>query len=131
MANLLIVEDNEDIALLYKRMFAVHQAEIVTSAPAAIDYLQNTKPDLMILDLHLTGSMGVTVLDNVRARQDLDSLPVVVISADDLLKEEIQKKGAAFITKPIDIDQVMTTVDRLLKTAVVTTTNLGSSLLTS
>jgi len=123
MAHILIVEDNDDIALLYKRMFAVHQAEIVVSAPDAIAYLQNCKPDLMLLDLHLSGSMGMSVLDSVRANPTLNSLPIVVISADDLMKEEVQKKGAAFITKPIDIDEVMTTVGRFLSKAPVPTAN--------
>lgn len=123
MAHILIVEDNEDIALLYKRMFGLHKADTVASAPDAIAYLQSNKPDLVILDLHLSGSMGMSVLDDIRARAELVSLPVVVISADDLMKEEAQKKGAAFITKPIDIDQVMTTVNRLLTTSAVPTAN--------
>ena len=116
MAHILIVEDNDDIALLYKRMFLKHETDIVDSAPAAIEYLQTKKPDLMILDFHLSGSVGMTVLDNVRSREDLKSLAIVAISADDLQKEEAQKKGiAAFMTKPIDIDQVMTTIERLLQ----------------
>ncbi len=116
MAHILIVEDNEDIALLYKRMFSKHETDTVNNAPAAIEYLQTKKPDLMILDFHLSGSMGITVLDNIRTREELSSLPIVAISADDLQKEEAQKKGvAAFMTKPIDIDQVMTTIERLLQ----------------
>lgn len=116
MAQILIVEDNEDIALLYKRMFFKHQAEVVTSAPAAIEYLQSHKPDLMILDFHLSGSMGMTVLDDICARPEPNTMSIVAISADDMLKEEAKKKGAAaFMTKPIDIDQVMTKVEQLLQ----------------
>ena len=100
-------------------MFSLHQAEIVASAPDAIAYLDSHKPDLMLLDLHLSGSIGMSVLDNVRANAELKALPVVVISADDLMKEEVLKKGAAFITKPIDIDEVMTTVARLLTKATI------------
>src|SRR5215475_4170869 len=95
MAHILIVEDNEDIALLYRRMFARHQAAVVTSAPDAITYLQTNKPDLMILDFHLSGSMGMTVLEDVRTHPEQSSMSIVAISADDLLKEEAKKKGAA------------------------------------
>jgi CheY-like chemotaxis protein len=115
MATVLIVEDNLEIAALYERIFARHQTCVLGDVPEAISYLQRGCPDLVIMDFHLPSGSGVEVLSYIRSQDDLKDVPVLGISADDLLKGKAKAEGAnAFLTKPIDIRELLDTARRLM-----------------
>lgn len=116
MASILIVEDNPDIAMLYERVLMGHTTQIFQNTSDAKAHLETAHPDLTILDMHLPGESGIAVLDYIRSQERLKDTPVVGISADDLQKEQAKLKGInAFLTKPIDIDEMIMTVYKLLK----------------
>jgi DNA-binding response OmpR family regulator len=115
MATILIVEDNPDIALLYQRALMRHENCVVHSAEAAIETLDAQTFDLLILDMHLPEQSGLNVLEYVRASNTHQSLKVFVISADDLLRHTCEDIGIdSWMTKPIEIDLLMETVEKLL-----------------
>jgi two-component system chemotaxis response regulator CheY len=69
------------------------------------------KPDLVLLDLVMKGMYGLDVLTKLR-EMDPDAR-VIVISADIQTSshEMVERAGAAgFLMKPIDAEQLMTTV---------------------
>lgn len=114
-SNILIVEDNPDIALLYQRALMRYDNHVVNSAEDALDVLSNTEFDLMILDMHLPEQSGLTVLQHVRSDDYSRPIKVFVISADDLLRRKCEDIGIdSWMTKPVEIDVLMTTVDTLL-----------------
>jgi CheY-like chemotaxis protein len=116
MSNILIVEDNPDIAMLYQRLFFRHETHIFDDANTTINHLKNVQPDLVILDMHLPRSRGLDVLEYMRAQPGLEQVPVLGISADDMLKKEAKAKGiTAFFTKPLDIDQLLTATSHILE----------------
>ena len=116
MASILIVEDNPDIAMLYERILMGHSTRIFQNTIDAKAHLETAHPDLTILDFHLPGESGIAVLDYIRSQERLKDTPVVGISADDLQKEQAKLRGInAFLTKPIDIDEMITTVYKLLR----------------
>jgi CheY-like chemotaxis protein len=115
VSNILIVEDNPDIAQLYQRLFFQHQTAIYTDTASAIEALSHQCPDLIILDFHLPAGHGLDVLDFVRSQPEMAHIPVLGISADDLLKSKAKAKGlSAFFPKPLDIDQLLTATRQLL-----------------
>lgn len=115
MAHILIVEDNSDIAALYQRALLRYEHTIATSAEKAIDILAEKTFDLVILDMHLPEKSGVSVLEYIRAHPDRKHLKVFVISADDLMREECRKLGIeGWLTKPIEVDELMLSVANLL-----------------
>mgnify|MGYP003579415834 CR=1 FL=1 len=104
MARVLIVEDNRDIGLLYQRTFGLHETLMVDNAQAAIQLLHSQSFDLIILDMHLPGISGLSVLDHI----DAGTIPVFAISADDTFKYQALQRGAiAWLTKPIEIDELL------------------------
>jgi CheY-like chemotaxis protein len=116
MASIVIVEDNPDIAMLYERLLSGHSTCIFQNTTDAKAHLATAHPDLTILDFHLPGESGIAVLDYIRSQDRLKDTPVVGISADDMQKEQAKLKGInAFLTKPIDVDEMITTIYRLLK----------------
>ncbi|MCC7446281.1 MAG: response regulator [Anaerolineae bacterium] len=115
MATVLIVEDNPEIADLYALAFSQHQTRVLGDVPEAIGYLQKGCPDLVIMDFHLPSGSGVDVLTYMRSRANLKDVPVLGISVDDTLKYEAKASGAnAFMTKPIDVNELINTAQRLI-----------------
>jgi CheY-like chemotaxis protein len=115
MANVLIVEDNPDIATLYERIFRQHRTQIINDVPEAITYLRRGRPDLVIMDFHLPSGSGVDVLSYMRSQSDLKDIPVLGVSCDDLLKDEATEQGMnAFLPKPIDIGELLRTAQTLI-----------------
>ena len=77
-------------------------------------------PDLILLDLHLPDIPGEEVLRRLRTDPRTMHIPVIVISADATRTsiERLLASGAsAFLTKPIDIGQFLTAIERLLPAA--------------
>jgi CheY-like chemotaxis protein len=75
------------------------------------------EPDLVLLDLHLPDVNGDEVLRRLRADPRTAHIPVVMISADATPRtiDRLLAQGAdAYITKPLDVDEFLATIDRLL-----------------
>jgi DNA-binding response OmpR family regulator len=119
MSHILIIEDNRDIALLYQRALFQHQHTVVDSAEAAIRHLQQRSFDLIVLDMHLPEASGLQVLKFVRVHSHDDRTKIVVVSADDMFREQCRVYGIqGWMTKPIELDVFMDLVaDQLAKTS--------------
>ena len=117
-AKVLITEDEpnivESLTFILKR--AGYDVAAVTDGEAAMQCLQASRPDVMILDLMVPKLNGFEVLKRVKGDQALAGLPVLVLSAkgqahDRRLVEEI---GAdAFVTKPFSNRDIVEQIGRL------------------
>ena len=75
------------------------------------------EPDVVLLDLHLPDVKGDEVLRRLRADRRTAHIPVVMISADATPRtiDRLRAQGAdAYLTKPLDVDEFLSTIDRLL-----------------
>jgi DNA-binding response OmpR family regulator len=77
---LLVVEDNERVSAALSAALAQQglEAVCVTTGQAAIDVLEQTDPDVVLLDLGLPDCDGFTVCSAIRARS---SVPILVTTA--------------------------------------------------
>ncbi len=81
------------------------------------DLAREHVPDLVLLDLHLPDVQGDEVLRRLRADVRTVDIPVVMISADATPRtiDRLLAQGAdAYLTKPLDVDEFLATIDRLL-----------------
>jgi CheY-like chemotaxis protein len=116
MTNILIVEDNPDINLLYQRLFFNQKTECALNGIDAINLLRSHQYDLVLLDLHLPKVSGVEVLEFLRAQPENKEAVVIIVSSDDALKHRCQDIGINhWLTKPIEIEELLTTVHQYLK----------------
>ncbi len=74
--------------------------------------------DLLLLDLHMPHADGLEVLAQVRARADGETLPILIVTADDSAeaKQAALDAGASdFLTKPVDAVDIVPRVRNLLE----------------
>lgn len=109
-ARIVYVEDNPENRLLVRRLLAVLGYELIEAENAEQLYqvlASIDKPDLILVDLHLPGTDGFTIIRELRQREELKDVPIVALTAD-VLRDTPAKCYQAgcdgYITKPIDID---------------------------
>jgi PAS domain S-box-containing protein len=81
-ANLLLVEDMHDMGVIVQRLArkAGHNLHWVTSAEAAWEHLQDHRPDLVLLDIHLPGMDGIELCRRLRTLPQHTELPIALFS---------------------------------------------------
>jgi CheY-like chemotaxis protein len=79
--------------------------------------LLGSKPDLILLDVHLPDASGQELLKLIKANPDTVNIPVIMISAD-AMPEQIDAALAAgaccYLTKPVQISELLRQVDLLM-----------------
>jgi len=114
-AVLLVVEDDWTLRELYRLAlglsdFAVHACE---DGMDALRYLDEEKPDVVVLDLNLSRIPGMMVYDELRARSQKSSMPpIVVVTA---MYNVPYLPGATILRKPVSAETLVQTIDRLLE----------------
>jgi DNA-binding response OmpR family regulator len=110
--NILIIEDDQSIALLQKDYLEIsgYAVTVAASGPEGLKAMEKTDYDLVILDIMLPGMDGFEVLTTIR-RQEL--LPVLLVSArgEELYKIKGLGLGADdYITKPFSSGELVARV---------------------
>jgi len=123
--SILIVDDEEDVGDLFRRRFrreirngdyALHFA---VSGQNALEIIaQEVEPELMLIlsDINMPGMSGLELLAEVKRM--LPHLPVAMITAygDDENRKKAQDLGASeFLTKPINFEELKSTISMLVK----------------
>lgn len=95
--SILVVEDDEWLAEQHARTLkgAGYHVEVVAHALAAMDIIDDTPPDVIILDVLLAGPNAFTLLHELQSHTDLAGIPVILCtnSAQDLAEEDIAAYG--------------------------------------
>ena len=100
MKRILIVEDDQLVANVYRNRFAVEgfDAEVAPDGASALEILRKLHPDVMLLDLVLPELSGVEVIQRIRADQEFKDLPIVVFT-NTYLTSMVQQAWKAGATK--------------------------------
>ena len=117
---ILVVEDDEWLAEQHVRMLheAGFQAEHVPHAIAAIDMVDSKRPDVILLDIFLSGPNAFTLLHELQSHSDLAGIPVVICtnSAEDIASEDLAAYGVTQILDKTTMNpqDVVTAVKKVL-----------------
>jgi signal transduction histidine kinase/CheY-like chemotaxis protein len=116
----LYVEDNlANIKLIEHVLDYRQDVHLITAMQGrlGIELALQHRPELILLDLHLPDIGGEAVLRELRANPDTSTTPIIVLSADatDGQQARLLAVGAtAYLTKPIDVRQLLELVDEHL-----------------
>jgi two-component system response regulator QseB len=130
MAHLLIVEDDELLrdGLSAQLSQAGHAIDTAADGQAALDCLQNSAFDGVVLDLGLPRIDGLEVLR--RLRQTLPALPVLILTARDGVEDRIAGLNAGaddYLTKPFNGDELLARLQAMLRRSSLPAFGAGSS----
>ena len=98
MKKILIIEDDQIVANVYRNKFAVegYQAELASDGETGLKIMRTFQPDIIILDLMLPGISGVDVIREIRSEAAFSKTPIIVFSNTYLtnLIQEAWRAGA-------------------------------------
>lgn len=79
-SKVLIVEDDAWLAEHYIRILSKEGYDVwsVPHALAAIDHIDSRRPDVILLDVLLTGSTAFALLHELRSHVDIGNIPVIL-----------------------------------------------------
>lgn len=114
---ILLVEDSQDLASLYleylKRQHYV--ANHVTTGQDAISFLQNSAPDIVLLDYVLPDMTGQTVLEYIDTKGIQSQVIVMTAHASvETAVTCIRLKTFDFLIKPFDSSTLLKTIDNAI-----------------
>ena len=105
----LIVEDEVNVALIFSKALEMAnlKTEIVHDGKIASERLSAIIPNLVVLDLHLPGVSGIDILDQIRADERLTETKVMVVTADLVRAEALQRDADVVLIKPVSVRQLI------------------------
>ncbi|MGZ5180194.1 MAG: response regulator [Ramlibacter sp.] len=119
VARILVVDDNTDAALTLVELLEVvgYQAESAHDGESALRQLDSFRPQLALLDISLPGMDGYELARQVRSRPDGAALRLVALTGYGQEDDRARARAAGFdehLVKPVGIDQLTGTIERLL-----------------
>ena len=106
---ILYIEDNFDNFKLVRRVLMVEGFEVhgAIDGHEAFVFLQQTTPDLILMDINLPQIDGYTLAGQIQQQSSYAHIPIIALTAN-VMKQDREKSIAAgckgFIKKPIDVD---------------------------
>ena len=107
---ILIVEDDPASVALVRRLLAGQGYQIadVADGLAAIEMARREAPDLILMDIHISGLDGYEVTTRLRSMEGLGDVPIVAVTAATLKGDRERSLIAGcngYIPKPISVDE--------------------------
>jgi DNA-binding response OmpR family regulator len=113
----MVIEDDPDCLEVLSLVLTYQGYVVIAVADGhkALRALEDGPADLILLDMMLPLMDGAGFIAEQRARAALAAIPVVLLSGEDGLNQRASELGvAAAITKPVELDDLVSTVARLL-----------------
>lgn len=116
MKKILIIDNEESIleALRFILNDAGYKVEICEDA--VISRIKRSLPDLILLDLRLSGKSGGDIARKLKKERLTRRIPVILISASPINARSAKEYGVDdYIQKPFDIDFLLRRVEKYIK----------------
>jgi DNA-binding response OmpR family regulator len=80
MKKMVVVDDQQVLLSIYRAKFVAEgfHVEVAADGEQALEVINRTKPDLVLLDLMLPKVKGIDVLKQVRANPLFKAMPIIV-----------------------------------------------------
>ncbi len=118
--SILYVEDNASVSDVVKEMLVAEnwRVDLCTTGSTAVKKLgSQNRYDLLLFDNELPNLSGLELVRRARKMPHRRRTPIIIISGSDCETEAWSAGVDAFLRKPDDIEQVPSTITRVLKTA--------------
>ena len=126
MARILVVDDDPDFCEIVRMVLRSkgHQVDSASNGDRALEAMQAQPPDLILLDVMMTGVLdGLHVAHKMAESAELSRIPLIMISSiasspmADMFPTDEYIPIDAWISKPVQPDDLIAKVDKLLASA--------------
>ncbi|GAA4440534.1 sigma-54 dependent transcriptional regulator [Bremerella cremea] len=117
MANIHVIDDESSVCWAIEKLGTKlgHEVRVASTAEQGLDLLEESRPDLMFLDVRLPGMSGLEALPKVKSI--VPDTPVVLITAFGDLEvavEAVRQGTFDYLVKPFSVEDIQTVIDRAL-----------------
>lgn len=114
---LLIIDDDAGVQKMLRILLEYEHFEVIVASNgrAALDCLDRTPPDLILLDLMMPQMDGLAFMEELTRRGLRASLPVIVLTADIYAKPLIERMDVnGWLIKPFHLTDLLRKIKELL-----------------
>ena len=109
MPKVLLAEDDPTMLSLLQTLLKMEGFDVMAldthaDVPAAV---QQEKPDILLMDVHLGQQSGMQILETIRKDSDLSGLRIVMTSGSNVQDECLSHGANAFLLKPFMPDDLL------------------------
>lgn len=115
-----IVDDDSEMSnavQLMLRLLGFETRTFLDARSTAKALLSGQRPDVLLLDIHMPLVSGLDLLEFLRQRAEFKYLPVIMLTSEaaDVMVDTALAMGAdAYLTKPLALEELETTLRRVL-----------------
>lgn len=116
-SKILIADDeveNQNLLKLILENSREYQADCVGDGLAVLDYVKNTIPDLILLDINMPKMNGINTAINLKNNPNTRDIPIIFITGLnelDLKIKAFEIGGVDYITKPFELLEVLSRIN--------------------
>jgi DNA-binding response OmpR family regulator len=112
----LVVEDDGTLRSFYARalMFAGYRAITAADGTEALHLIENEALTAVVLDLVLPTLSGIDVARELRSKEELHDIPIVVVTGTDV-RDLDQNHFACVLRKPVNAETLADAIDDCVK----------------
>lgn len=119
---ILVVDDTQTVRLFEQKLLeeAGHRVLLATNGREGLYKAQQKRPDLVLLDIHMPHMNGVECCRRLKGSAETNRIKVIMVTSSDDMGQVRQAFDAgcdAYITKPIDREELLGKVTQLLRFA--------------
>lgn len=117
-AKILIVDDSKDILEGMKMFLEIKDFEVktVSNAKTIKEDIASFNPDLLILDIYLSGFDGRELCKTLKTNKDTKHLKIILFSAASNALQDYDYYGAdACLEKPFGLNDISTKIESVLR----------------
>jgi DNA-binding response OmpR family regulator len=120
MSKILVVDDDPEVLGTTWRALTRegHEVGLAESAEQALDYLRDTKPNLVVLDIMMAEMDGLELCRLLRSRPEYNNLPILFLSAlgeTESVVVGLDAGGDDYVVKPFELTELSARVRALLR----------------
>ena len=118
-SHILVVEDHPQNRYLMTYLLESrgYEVEVALDGAVALDALEKCAPDLILMDMQLPKVDGYEATRRIKADERFKQIPLVAVTAHSMKGDQDKAIAAGcdvFVTKPINGEELLALVDRLL-----------------
>jgi len=118
-ARILVVDDLADNLFLLQTILEAegYSVDIASNGQTALDLIEDSPPDLILLDVMMPDMSGYELTRHIRQNRDLPFIPILLVTAyTEMDSVEGLALGANdFIRKPIEFDKLLARIEAFIR----------------